>query len=180
MIYQKQWVERDDSVPGYVYLLKCENFHGIVPGCVLSRVKIGLTRNLQNRIDQLEGGQAPCNYKVIRSIYVENMAEVERQLHQQFKHRNVKLNRSREFFDLNLLEMLKVQWLMSRYDRAIDVSIPLISRPNFAKLLVASGLGILLLNVIAGQFHTPESQATHSVSKTVVSPVDHSKIKKIH
>ncbi len=71
MSYQKQWVERDDSVPGYIYLLKAEGFHGVIPGYVMSRVKIGLTRNLQNRIDQLEEGQAPCNYKVIRSIYVE-------------------------------------------------------------------------------------------------------------
>lgn len=177
MAYQKQWTQRDDSVPGYVYLLKCEGFHGVVPGCLLSRVKIGLTRNLQNRIDQLEGGQSPCNYKVVKSIYVSDMAEVEGLLHQQFKHCNVKLHRSREFFDLNPLEMIKVQWLMSRYDRAINVTIPLTSHPSFAKLLVLSGLGILLFTALSDQFQSSESQQPHSVSKAVASPVHHKKVR---
>lgn len=175
MAYQKQWVERDDSIPGYIYLLKAEGFHGVVPGCMLSRVKIGLTRNLQNRIDQLEGGQAPCNYKVVKSIYVQNMAEVEGLLHQQFKHRNVKLNRSREFFDLNPWEMLMVCWAMNRHDRAINISIPLSSRPGFAKMLVVSGLGLLLFTALSGQLQTTESQAGHSVNKAVSTQIHHRK-----
>jgi hypothetical protein len=180
MTYQKQWVERDDAVPGYIYLLKALGFHGIVPGCVLTRVKIGLTRHLQNRIDQLEGGQAPCNYKVIRSIYVQNMAEVERQLHQQFKHRNVKLNRSREFFDLSPWEMLMVHCAFSRHDRAMNVTIPLASRPGLAKLLMLSGLGLLLFTAVSGQFHTPSKKTIHGVSKAIASPVHHRTLRKMH
>ncbi len=105
------------------------------------------------------------------------MAEVEKKLHQQFKHCNVKLNRSREFFDLNPLEMMKVNWAFSRHDQAMNATIPLSSRPSFAKFLILSGLGLLLYTAISGQFQQPQSQSTHEVVKAVSSQLHHTKAK---
>ena len=65
---------RDDRVPGWVYLLEAEGYHRIIPGVYLRRMKIGLTRSVENRLDTLHSSQPPCNYKVVKAIYVSDMA----------------------------------------------------------------------------------------------------------
>ncbi|MBP5976604.1 GIY-YIG nuclease family protein [Brasilonema sp. CT11] len=127
---------RDDHVPGWVYLLEAEGYHGILPGCYLRRCKIGLTRSVENRLDTLHSSQPPCNYKVVKAIYVADMAAVEDALHRQFKHRNVKLIKSREWHDFLPHQYAMVLWMFSRYDSKREHSI--------SPRLIAAGLAALL------------------------------------
>ncbi len=71
------WVERNDNVIGWCYLIEAQNVTGIVPGKFIRRCKIGLSRNPQARLEALTTNQPPCEYKILRNIYVENMALVE-------------------------------------------------------------------------------------------------------
>ena len=91
---------RDDSVPGYIYLIEAKDFHWMFPGCYLKRCKIGLTRDVERRLSDFASNQPPCDIQLLKSIYVEDMDEVEGQLHGQYKSANVKLLKSREWFDL--------------------------------------------------------------------------------
>ncbi|SRR5579883_325369 len=168
---------RNDNEPGYIYLMEAVGYHGILPGCYLRRCKIGLSRNPEFRLANFHANQPPCDIKILRTIWVEDMQAVEAELHEQFRNSKVKLTKSREWFDLNPLEMLQVHWAFSGHDRAIDVHIPLISRPAIAKLLVASGLGLLIFTAISGQFHKPESQQSHNTAKTVSPQMHHTKVK---
>lgn len=54
---------RDDHVPGWVYLLEAEGYHGLLPGVYLHHCKIGLTRSVENRLDTLHSSQPLCNCK---------------------------------------------------------------------------------------------------------------------
>ena len=83
---QNQWIERDDNQPGFIYLILAEGYHGWIPGCVLKRVKIGLSRNPEARLETFHSNQPPCNLRILRTIYVEDMATVEAKLHQIFKN----------------------------------------------------------------------------------------------
>lgn len=127
---------RDDRVPGWVYLLEAEGYHGYIPGVYLRRCKIGLTRSVENRLDTLHSSQPPCNYRVVRAIYVENMAAVEDSLHKQFKHRNVKLVKSREWHDLYPHQYAHVLWMFNQYDSKRNHSI--------SPRVIAGGLVALL------------------------------------
>lgn len=104
---------RDDSVPGYVYFVEAVGYHGAFPGCYLKRCKIGLTRDVERRLSEFASNQPPCDIKLIKSIYVEDMAEVENQLHRQYKSANVKLQRSREWFDLYPWQVKMIEYKMS-------------------------------------------------------------------
>ncbi|BDA71557.1 hypothetical protein CAL7716_057230 [Calothrix sp. PCC 7716] len=99
--YQSVYV-RDDNVPGYVYLMEAEGFHGAFSG-LCKRIKIGLSRNPDAREDTLNSNQPPCNINIVDTVYVYKMLEVETYLHNKFKHRNVKLRKSREWFDFDYL-----------------------------------------------------------------------------
>ncbi len=37
------WQEKNDSIQGYIYLLRVKDFHGWIPGAVLGRYKIDLS-----------------------------------------------------------------------------------------------------------------------------------------
>lgn len=91
---------RNDNVEGYIYLVEAIGYHGWLPGCVLKRCKIGLTRNVERRLSEFASNQPPCDILLIKAIYVEDMAEVEGTLHTQYKSANVQLIKSREWFDL--------------------------------------------------------------------------------
>jgi hypothetical protein len=112
---------KSDHEPGYIYLMEAEGYHGIIPGCYLRRCKIGLSRNPQLRLQNFHSNQPPCNIKILTTIYVEDMAEIEGQLHQQFKNSQVKdLIKSREWFDLNPVDLALVHWAFSRYSVRVD------------------------------------------------------------
>ena len=62
------WLERNDSVPGVVYLLEADGYHGLVPGVYKRRCKIGLTRSVENRLTTLHSSQPCCNYKYDKGL----------------------------------------------------------------------------------------------------------------
>ncbi|MBP5973705.1 GIY-YIG nuclease family protein [Brasilonema sp. CT11] len=112
--------------------------NGWIPGCVVKRMKIGLSRNPKERLAILHAYQPPVDLKIIRTIYVENMKEVETALHAEFKHCNVKLLNSKEYFDLNPIDLIRVHWAMTRYETQVS------SFADIPKRAVAGGLVALL------------------------------------
>lgn len=103
--------------PGWVYILVAQGYHGIFPGCFIKRCKIGLTHDVPSRLKRLESSQAPCDYKLIKSIYVRDMADVESLLHEQFLDCNVQLKQSREWFDLPLWRLWSAYLAFSHYEQ---------------------------------------------------------------
>ncbi len=138
MNYQRQWIERDDNVAGFVYLMEAVGYHGLIPGCFIRRCKIGLSRDPQKRLADFHSNQPPCDLRIIESIFVEDMAEVEALLHEQFRHCKVKLNRSREWFDLNPVQYWQAQQAFEKHGKARYSHILLPS-----KLVLASAVGLL-------------------------------------
>ncbi len=141
---QNQWNEERNSEPGFIYLILAEGYHGLVPGCVLKRVKIGLSRNPEARLETFHSNQPPCNLRILRTIYVENMAEVEAKLHQVFKNSNVKLKKSREFFDLLPWQMAQVHWLMSQYETKVWSFADIPVNKIVSLVLMLAGVGVLV------------------------------------
>ncbi|TBR56779.1 hypothetical protein B4U84_28485 [Westiellopsis prolifica IICB1] len=95
--------------------MEAVGYHGIIPGCFLRRCKIGLSRNPHLRLQNFHDNQPPCDIKILKTIYVEDMEAVETELHRQFKGCQVKLIKSREWFDLYPWQFAMVHWSMSRY-----------------------------------------------------------------
>ncbi|MBW4450062.1 MAG: GIY-YIG nuclease family protein [Spirirestis rafaelensis WJT71-NPBG6] len=112
MAYQ----QRDDNVPGKIYLMKAVGYGGIIPGVLIGRYKIGLSRNPDARLEQLLSAQPCCDIEIIHTVYVEDMAKTEHELHSVFRNSNVKLAKSREWFNLNPLQVQQCLWLMRRYE----------------------------------------------------------------
>ena len=173
MTYQRQWVERNDNVPGFVYLMEAEGYHGVLPGCFLRRCKIGLSRNPQKRLDDFHSNQPPCNVKIIRTIFVEDMATVEREVHEQFKHCSVTLHRSREWFDLNPLQFWKVQQEFNRYEKprfSLAVNLP-------SRLLVACTIGLFGAGLL---LHSASSSLTPAKDLPKAQATTHTQLKVLH
>ena len=152
--FSKRCEYRDDHVPGYVYLIEAINVTGIIPGKLVRRCKIGLSRNPEMRLQNFIDNQPPCNFQIIKAIYVEDMAAVEDTLHNQFKHCNIKLEKSREWFDLNVWQYAMVLWAFSRYESRR------ITFENIPVRLVAGGLVALLgVGILIGQsMRSPQVQ----------------------
>lgn len=122
MTQLKIYQTRNDHEPGWIYLIEAIGFHGIIPGCYLKRCKIGLSRNPQARLDAFHDNQPPCDLRIVRTIYVNDMEVVETQLHKQFRSCNVKLKKSREWFDLNPWQFWLVQRSLDRYEKKLNPS----------------------------------------------------------
>ncbi len=170
MTYQRQWVERNDNVPGFVYLMEAQGFHGVLPGCFLRRCKIGLSRDPQKRLNNFHDSQPPCNLRIVCTVFVQNMAAVEGELHVQFKNYSVTtLHRSKEWFDLDPLQFWRVQQAFCRYEEPrFSVAINLPSR-----LLVACTIGLLgagLLLHSASSSLTPVESTPTIQSETLTQP----------
>jgi hypothetical protein len=140
MAYQ----QRDDNVQGYIYLLKAKDFHGWIPGCYLSRVKIGLSRDVDRRLEALHSNQPPTDLEVVKVIAVEDMASVEAELHRVFKSQNVKLIKSREYFDLNPLQVQHCLWLMRCYEARRWSSSEIPVKAITGGLIALLGVGMLI------------------------------------
>ncbi len=169
MNYQKQWIDRNDSVPGYIYWLEAENFGGWLPGKLLRRCKIGLSKNPQKRLDDFHSNQPPCNLKVIRIIWVEDMATVESELHRQFKGCNVKLHRSREWFDFTPLQFLECHLAFNRYEPQHTIKVA--PRLIVGVLVGLMGVGLLLhsgSSIPPAASPSPKPAATYSTKKLAV------------
>jgi len=157
MAYQ----HRDDNVPGYIYLFKAKGFHGIVPGVVLGRYKIGLSRDVERRLDILHSNQPPTDLLEVKVIAVDDMAEVEQELHRVFKSSKVNLVKSREYFDLMPWQVAQCLWLMNRYEiKPERTLIPV--RAVIGGLIALLGVGMLL-----GQSFQPQSTNQTKIEKTV-------------
>jgi hypothetical protein len=141
---------RNDHEPGYIYLMQAEGYHGLIPGFYLRRCKIGLSRNPQLRLENFHANQPPCNIKILATVYVQDMADVETQLHNQFKHCQVNnLVKSREWFDFNLLQMAIVRYAIAKH----DVHVFTFDELPF-KLILLCLLGFLSVGVITGRLTT--------------------------
>jgi hypothetical protein len=140
------YLERNDNIQGYIYLLKAKGFHGWIPGAVLGRYKIGLSRDVERRLDTLHSNQPPTDLEVVKIISVEDMASVEAELHRVFKNSNVKLLKSREYFDLNPLQVQHCLWLMRRYEsrRWSKAEIPIPVKAITGGLIALLGVGMLI------------------------------------
>lgn len=151
---------RDDHVPGYVYLIEAINVTGIIPGKLVRRCKIGLSRNPQLRLQNFIDNQPPCDFKIIKAIYVEDMATVEDALHNQFKHCNIKLEKSREWHNFNPWQYAMVLWAFSRYEshRISFADIP--KRSLVGTLIALLGLGMLIGQAMRSD--APQSQPVTS------------------
>ncbi|MDJ0617023.1 MAG: GIY-YIG nuclease family protein [Calothrix sp. MO_192.B10] len=104
------YIERDENVTGYIYIMEAEGFHGIFPGKLLKykRIKIGLSRNPNSRENRLNSTQPPCNINLIDTVYVYNMKDAETHLHQMFQSCNVKLRKSKEWYDFNHFQYISL------------------------------------------------------------------------
>ncbi|MBW4499807.1 MAG: hypothetical protein KME57_09620 [Scytonema hyalinum WJT4-NPBG1] len=90
------------------------------------------------------------------------MATVEDVLHNQFKHCNIKLEKSREWHDFNPWQYAMVLWAFSRYDS---------HRISFAHIpikAIAGGLIALLgVGMLIGQSFQPEFRNQTRIEKSV-------------
>lgn len=153
---QNYWQERNDHQPGFIYVIEAEGVHGIIPGYLLRRIKIGLSRNPEARLETFHSNQPPVDMKILRTIYVEDMAEVEARLHQVFKNSNVKLKKSREFFDLYPWQMAYLHWLMSQHEVKVWSYADIPKRAIAGGLLALLGLGVMIGHVMRPD--TPQIQ----------------------
>ncbi len=113
--FKQSYTPRNDNVPGYIYLIEAIGYHGLLPGFYLRRCKIGLSKNPQARLQNFIDNQPPCDVQILRTIYVKDMAGVENELHKQFKYCNVRLTKSKEWFDLNPIDFLRVNGAFNRH-----------------------------------------------------------------
>jgi hypothetical protein len=156
------WQQRDDHIQGYIYLLKAKGFHGWIPGAVLGRYKIGLSRDVDRRLETLHSNQPPTDLEVVKVISVEDMASVEAELHQVFKSQNVKLLKSREYFDLNPMQVQQCIWLMNRYEiKRSHTQLPV-------KAIAGGLIALLGVGMLIGQSFQPEpTNTTNQIEKSV-------------
>jgi hypothetical protein len=156
-LYPKPYVYRNDNVEGYIYLIEAVNVTGIIPGKLVRRCKIGLSRNPELRLQNFIDNQPPCDFRIIKTIYVEDMATVEDALHARFKHCNIKLEKSREWHDFNPWQYAMVLWAFSRYESHRisfeDVPVRLIA----GGLVALLGIG-LMIGYAARPDDTPQVQ----------------------
>ena len=151
------WTQRDDNVPGKIYLMKAIGYGGIIPGCLIGRYKIGLSRNPDARLEQLLSAQPCCDIEIVHTVDVADMAEVEEELHEIFKNSNVKLLKSKEWFNLNPVQVQRCIWLMNRTD------IKRIRNPISTKAIAGGLIALLGVGMLIGQsFQPPTAQPTHS------------------
>jgi T5orf172 domain len=157
------WTERNDNTPGYIYLIEAKNVTGMIPGKLIRKCKIGLSRNPDARLQALLTNQPPCDYEILKTVYVEDMASVESMLHMRFSHCNIKLEKSREWFSLNPWQFTMVQIAFNRYER---------DRKQFSKsqivglLLAMAGIGILLGTALQPDSAVPAKQQTALPART--------------
>ena len=168
--FPKRYEYRDDHFPGYVYLIEAIDVTGIIPGKLVRRCKIGLSRNPELRLQNFIDNQPPCDFRIIKSIYVQDMAAVEDALHHQFKHCNIKLEKSREWHNFNPWQYAMVLWAFSRYESHrisfadIPKRLPLALRS--AQSLVGTLIALLGVGILIGHAVREDAPQTQPVTST--------------
>ena len=138
---------RNSHVPGNVYAFVAPEIHGWVPGFFLTRVKIGLTgKHPEERRQQIISNQPAHDLKILKIIKVSDMAAVETALHRRFKHRRVKLEKSREWFDLYPWELQSLKYYMERYEDSKSLS------PSFP--VIKALIGLVLISFFVSNIPT--------------------------
>lgn len=150
--FTQHYTPRNDHEPGYIYLIEAIGYHGFLPGCLIKRCKIGLSRNPQLRLQNFHDNQPPCDLKIVRTIYVEDMKAVEAKLHKQFKYCHIRLTKSKEWFDLNPVDLMRVNLAFSRYSSHVTADISPV-KISFGLL----GIAVLIMALIVTQV-TPKQQ----------------------
>src|SRR5689334_15117137 len=93
------------------------------------------------------------------------MATVEKFLQTKFKHCHVKLEKSREYFDLNPIDYAYCLWLFRRMSH-----VPVWQYINFQQLvataLVVAGLAVLATSIIQQQFQQQVESSPKSTPQT--------------
>ena len=153
------WQQRDDNVPGKIYLMKAIGYGGLIPGCLIGRYKIGLSRNPEARLDQLLSAQPCCDISIVHTVAVADMAEVEGELHRVFKNSNVKLLKSREWFSFNPWQVQRCIWLMNQAD------IKRVSNPISMKAIAGGMIALLGVGMLVGQSFKPEPQPAKAINQ---------------
>ncbi|MFN6570638.1 GIY-YIG nuclease family protein [Dendronalium sp. ChiSLP03b] len=168
MTYYRTYLQRTDRSPhqpGYCYLIEAVGFHGLIPGCYVRRCKIGLTQDINRRLAKLSLNQPPCNYRVILLIQVEDMAEVENLLHNRFNHCRVKLEKSREYFDLNPIDYTYCLWLFRRMS-GVSMWKYINFRNVVATALMVAGIATLAVPVIQKQLQPKAESSPETIPQT--------------
>lgn len=148
------------STEGYIYFLKAEGFYGIFSP-IFGRYKIGLSNNVQRRLKELNGQQAPCPIKLLHYIEVNNMNQVETKLHKQYKPSR----KHGEWFDFFVWE-LPLVWL--QYQHFARASKRNMIKPISIEVFRAGLVIGLLLILGTGAFSTAsqQRQAPQPIHKT--------------
>jgi hypothetical protein len=115
---------------------------------------------VDRRLDALHSNQPPTDLEIVKVIAVEDMASVEAELHSVFKSQNVKLLKSREYFDLNPLQVQHCLWLMRRYEAKRWSSSEIPVKAITGGLIALLGVGMLI-----GQSFQPEPTKTINQTK---------------
>ncbi|MBW4607409.1 MAG: GIY-YIG nuclease family protein [Hassallia sp. WJT32-NPBG1] len=144
--------------------MKAVGYGGIIPGVLIGRYKIGLSRNPEARLDQLHSAQPCCDIEILHTVAVEDMEYLETKLHDIFKNSNVKLRRSREWFSLNPIQVQQCIWVMDRH-RTTQVKSSLPFKVIAASLMTLLGVGLLI-----GQNFQPEPVNETKVQRAVKPP----------
>ena len=152
------WQQRDDSVPGKIYLMRAIGYGGIIPGALIGRYKIGLSRNPEARLDQLLTAQPCCDIEIVHTVAVDDMAEVEGELHKIFKNSNVSLIKSKEWFNLNPLQVQRCICLMNQAD------IKRVQNQISTKAIAGGIIALLGVGMLIGQsFQSEPTKATNQI-----------------
>jgi hypothetical protein len=159
--FPKRYEYRDDHVEGYVYLIEAINVTGIIPGKLVRRCKIGLSWNPELRLQNFIDNQPPCDFKIVRTIYVEDMADVEDRLHEKFKSCNVKLVKSREWFNLLPWQYWMVHLEFNRYDSKRNYSLS----PQLVGGLLIALLGVGLFVGYSMRESAPQAEQSGFVHR---------------
>lgn len=142
--FNSEYQPRNNHEPGYIYLMKAEGYHGIF-AFYRHRCKIGLSRNPQRRLETFQANQPPCNIRIVTTIYVRDMADVEAQLHETFKNCQVKdLVKSKEWFDFNPWQLMIARFIFAKNDIYVFTFDELPIKLILLCLLLIFGVGLIV------------------------------------
>lgn len=151
---------RNDHEPGYIYLIEAEDTTGWIPGKLVKRCKIGLSRNPEFRRDNFVNSQFPCDVTIITTIFVDDMAASEAELHLLFKHCNLKLEKSREWFMLNLIDYYRCLWAF-KSRKLIAFSVSEIPFTKIVKVIL--GFALVSTLGLAAYTYAPAPQSQENI-----------------
>lgn len=99
------WTDKFKTVPedfwSYVYIMRCGDYH-----------KIGITENLDNRINQIQTGN-PYPIELVFAVKHPKSSLIEKELHKKYSNKNWK----REWFELQDGDFLDIKIFIDSYGK---------------------------------------------------------------